>query len=314
MIALFIGVSVISAAFGFLKYPIRVPAFLIFIFTVILLYMYRVYHISLLASYTGNVRFARYVMQSVIFVLIIVLATGAVYTEIIRPLDPPTHPLKLITKLQSMEILQQVGVSRRTEVRNPDQATEIKNDQTEMTDQKKDKDDNQSAQEKKDEKQQGDLQQRTQREKGKAVNYHQDHTWFYVMISLLVVLLLAAPFAIRYLFRKRWENRVRSAGPSEGSVMIYQYLVKKLRYAGFTRPPEVTLLSYMRGQRRAMRSFAVGSTDLFVLTNFYQKILYGCRELEESEFARFWKVYVAFKGNMKKKLGKVKYVFWFFFI
>ena len=314
MIVLLVGVAVMSAAFGFLKYPIRMPAFLIFMFTVILLYLYRVYHLSLLASYTGNVRFTRYMTQSAAFVLAIVLTSGAIYAGIIRPLDPPTHPLKLITRLQSLEILQQVGVSRRTEVQNPDEATDIENDQTKMTDQKKDQDDQQSAQEKMDEESEGDIQQRTEKEKGRAVNYHRDRTWFYVMIAVMAVLLLTAPFVIRRLVIKRWENRVRQAGPTEGSIMIYRYLMKKLRYAGFTKPPEVTLFKYMKGQRRALKSFAVGSTDLFVLTRLYHKVLYGCRELEPSEFARFWKVYDAFRGNMKDRLGKVKYALRYFFI
>ncbi len=314
LIVLLVGGSVLSAAFGFLKYPIRVPVFLIFMFTLILLYLYRVYHVSLLASYTGNVRFTRYMMQSAAFVLVIVMAAGSIYAGVIRPIDPPTHPLKLITKLQSLEILQQVGVSRRTEVQNPDQSTEIENDETKMTNRKKDRNDKQSPQEKKDQEKQGDLQQRTEREKGQAVNYHQDRTWFYVMITILIVLLSAVPFVIRRLLHRRWENRVLSAGPTEGSVMIYRYLLKKLRYAGFTRPPEVTLYNYMKGQRRAMRGFAVGSTDLFVLTDLYQKVLYGCRELEKTEFTRFWKVYTAFRGNMKKKLGKAKYALRFFLI
>ena len=134
------------------------------------------------------------------------------------------------------------------------------------------------------------------------------------MIAVMAVLLLTAPFVIRRLVIKRWENRVRQAGPTEGSIMIYRYLMKKLRYAGFTKPPEVTLFKYMKGQRRALKSFAVGSTDLFVLTRLYHKVLYGCRELEPSEFARFWKVYDAFRGNMKDRLGKVKYALRYFFI
>ncbi len=306
--------SIMSAAFGFLKYPVSGPAFIVFLSAVILVFLYRVYNISLLASYTGSVRFTRYTMQSAAFVLVIVLAAGAVYAGIIRPLNPPTHPLKLITKLESLEILQQVGVSSRTEVPDPDQTTENENENKETTNQKENQNEDQSPQEEKDDNLQGEIKQQTDTEKAQAVNYRRDRTWFYVTIAFLIALAAVLPFVLRYFLRRRWERKVKEAGPTEGSVMVYSYLLKKLRYAGFTKPPGITLFRYMKGQRKAMKTFAVGSTDLFALTRLYQQVLYGCRELEEADFARFWKVYSAFRGNMKNKLGKVRYLLRFFFI
>jgi hypothetical protein len=286
----------------------------VFLSAVILVFLYRVYNISLLASYTGSVRFTRYTFQSAAFVLVIVLAAGAVYAGIIRPLDPPTHPLKLITKLESLEILQQVGVSSRTEVPDPDQTTENENDNKETTNQKENQNEDQSPQEEKDENLQGEIKQQTDTEKAQAVNYRRDRTWFYVTIAFLLVLAAVLPFVLRYLLRRRWERKVKESGPTEGAIMVYGYLLKKLRYAGFTKPPGITLFRYMKGQRKAMKAFAVGSTDMFALTRLYQQVLYGCRELEEADFTRFWKVYAAFRGNLKNKLGRVRYILRFFFI
>ena len=222
--------------------------------------------------------------------------------------------MKLITRLQSLEILEQVGVSRRTEVTDKEQATSDENDETELTSQKKDKNDNRSQQEKKDHEQQGDLQQHLSKEKAQAVNYHRDHTWLYILLSVLIPLVLAAPFVFRYLMIRRWERKVKEAGYTDGAVMIYHFLLKKLRFAGFIKPPEITLMRYMKGQRRAMKAFAVGSTDFLQLTRLYQRILYGCCELNASEFGRFWKIYWNFRSCMKNKLGKVRYALFFFFI
>lgn len=312
--ALLAAGSIMSAAFGFLKYPIAAPAFLVFISAVILIFLYRVYNISLLASYTGSVRFTRYTLQSIAFVLVIVLAAGAVYAGIIRPLHPPTHPLKLITKLESLEILQKVGVSSRTEIPDPDKTTQNENDQKDSTDQTENQDEQQSPQEEKDEDLQGDIKQQTDTERAQAVNYRRSHTWIYVMTAFLIALAALLPFALRHFLRKRWERKVMEAGPTEGAVMVYSYLLKKLRYAGFTKPPEITLFRYMKGQRKAMKGFAVGSTDMFALTRLYQQVLYGCRDLEEADFARFWKVYAAFRGNMKNKLGRIRYILRYFLI
>ncbi len=312
--ALLAAGSIMSAAFGFLKYPIAAPAFLVFISAVILIFLYRVYNISLLASYTGSVRFTRYTLQSIAFVLVIVLAAGAVYAGIIRPLHPPTHPLKLITKLESLEILQKVGVSSRTEIPDPDKTTQNENDQKDSTNQTENQDEQQSPQEEKDEDLQGDIKQQTDTERAQAVNYRRSHTWFYVMTAFLIALAALLPFALRHFLRKRWERKVMEAGPTEGAVLVYSYLLKKLRYAGFTKPPEITLFRYMKGQRKAMKGFAVGSTDMFALTRLYQQVLYGCRDLEEADFARFWKVYAAFRGNMKNKLGRIRYILRYFLI
>ena len=183
-----------------------------------------------------------------------------------------------------------------------------------MTNQKKDQDEQNSPQEEKDESLKGEIRQQTKTEKAQAVNYRQDHSMYYILLALLIVLLAAAPFVIHYLLRKRWEKKVQEADPTDGAVMIYKYLIKKLRYAGFTKPPEMTLFRYMKGQKRAMRSFAVGSTDLFALTRMYQKVLYGCHELDPDDFRRFWKVYSAFRVNLKKKIGTFRYALRFFFL
>ncbi|MDD7409296.1 MAG: DUF4129 domain-containing protein [Anaerovoracaceae bacterium] len=311
-ILLLIGGCVMTAAFAFLKYPVNFKGYIVFFCALAVLFMLRVYESSAVNSYTGSVRFGRYTVQSIALVLVISLAAGGIYAGVIKPLNPKTHELKLITKLESLEILQKAGVSKRTEVPQEQNKTKNENDQQKMTNQKQDQNQTKAPQQKKDENQQGDIQQQTKTEKGQAVNYHQDHTGLYILIAVLIALALAAPFVIRHLLQKRWENKVQKAGPTEGAVMIYQRLLKKLRYAGFDRPPEVTLLKYMRSQRRAMKSFAVGSADMYALTRAYQEIIYGYRKLNEVEFNRFWKVYKAFRGNMKKKLGRFRYAVHYF--
>lgn len=313
-IILFVVGCFMTAAFGFLEYPVNLRGYLVFFAAVIVMFMLRVYENSALNAYTGSVRFGRFSMQSIAMLLVVALAAGGIYYGIIRPLDPPTHELKLITKLESLEILQKVGVSKRTEVPQQQNQTKNENDQTQNTNQKQDEDQNKSAQQQKDENQQGDIDQQTQTEKGQAVNYHQDRTWLYILIAVLIALACAAPFVIRHLMHKRWENKVHQAGPTAGAVMVYEWLTKKLRYAGFTRPPDVTLNKYMKSQRRAMKSFAVGSADMYALTRSYQEIIYGCRKLDDVEFGRFWKVYEAFRGNMKKKLGRFRYALHYFMI
>ncbi|MGI6205423.1 MAG: hypothetical protein ACOYJI_02160 [Anaerovoracaceae bacterium] len=313
-ILLLIGSCIMMAAFGFLKYPVNFRGYILFFCALVVMFMLRVYENSAVTAYTGSVRFGRYTIQSIAMILVITLAAGGIYAGIIKPLNPKTHELKLITKLESLEILQKVGISKRTEVPQQQNQTNNENDQTQNTNQKQDQDDTTSPQQNRDENQQGDIEQQTQTEEGQAVNYHQDRTWLYVLLAVLIALALAAPFVIRHLLHKRWENKVHEAGPTDGAVMIYQWLTSKLKYAGFTRPPDVSLNKYMRSQRRAMKSFAVGSVDMYSLTRSYEEIVYGYRKLDDVEFSRFWKVYEAFRENMKKKIGRFKYALHYFVI
>ncbi len=314
ILVLMVAGAVMTAAFCFLEYPVHLPGYLVFFASVILVYLYRVYDISLLASYTGNVRYTRYAAQSTALVLVVALAAGGIYAGIIRPLDLPTQELKLITRLESLEILQKVGISTRTEIPNEDNKTNNENNKKDRTNQQDQEEQEESPKEEKDETQQGDIQQNTQKEKARAVNYRQDHTLRNILLALLAVLIIVSPFVLRILLRRRWEQKVKDAGPTQGAVMIYQYLTKKMKYAGFRRPEEVTLLAYARGQRRAMKSFAAGSVDMMHLTRTYQEIIYGYREIDEVEFGRFWKFYEGFRENMKKKLGRARYALYFFLI
>lgn len=305
--------AIMTAAFCFLDYPVSLPGFLLFIAGTIVIFLYRVYNISLLNAYTGNVRFHRFGAQSMTLALSVMLLAGGIYQGIIVPLNPPTQELKLITVLQSFDIMEKLGVSRKTEMPLEQNQTELENEEEETSNEQTQNDET-TPQEEMDESLEGDIDQEVDKTDAMGIRYDQSHYFLYFLLVLLIAALLASPFVIKRMLRKRWEERVREAGPTEGALMLFEYLMKKLRYAGFTKPDSVTLASYMEGQHDALRAYATEQAGIPDLARDYQLVIYGYRSLDEQAFSRFWSVYEAFRGNLKKKIGTLRYALRFFML
>ncbi len=309
-VLLVIGV-ILTAAFCFLEYPVHLVGFLMFIAGTIVIFMYRVYSLSLLKAYTGNVRFHRFGAQSAALALAVMILAGGIYQGIIVPLDPPTQELKLITVLQSFDILEKLGVSKKTEMPWDENQTQLENEEEQTSNEQTEEEDT-SPQEEMDEDLKGDIDRETSKTNAMGIRYDQSKMPLYILLFLLLAALLAAPFVIKRLLRKRWEERVKAAGPTEGSLMIFDYLMKKLRYAGFTKPDSVTLSAYMEGQQEALTPYATEQAGIPDLARDYQRVIYGYRALDDQSFSRFWSVYESFRGNLKKKIGVFRYALRFF--
>lgn len=312
-VILLVAGVILTAAFCFLEYPVHLLGFLMFIAGTIVIFLYRVYNISLLSAYTGKVGFQRFGAQSMAMVMAVMLLAGGIYQGIIVPLDPPTQDLKLITVLQSFDIMEKLGVSRKTEMPLQDNMTELENDDVETSNEKTEEDES-SPQQETDNTLEGEIERETEKTNAMGIKYDQSRKGLYVLLILLMISLLASPFAAKRWLRKRWEEKVKAAGPTEGSLLIFEYLMKKLRYAGFTRPDSVTLAAYMEGQKEALQAYATEQADVPALAQDYQRVIYGYRALDEQSFAGFWSVYEAFRGNLRKKIGTLRYALRFFML
>ena len=310
VLLLVIGV-IMTAAFSFLDYPVHFIGFLMFIAGTIVIFLYRVYSLSLLSAYTGNVRFHRFGAQSAALALAVMILAGGIYQGIIVPMNPPTQELKLITVLQSFDLLEKLGVSKKTEMPWDENQTQQENEEEETSNEQTQEDET-SPQEEMDEDLKGDIDRETEKTDAMGIRYDQSKLPLYILMAVLLAALLASPFVIKRLLRKRWENKVKAAGPTEGSLMLFDYLMRKLRYGGFTKPDAVTLESYMYGQRKALQVYATEEASIPDLARDYQRVIYGYRALDEQEFSRFWSVYKAFRKNLKKRIGFVPYALRFF--
>lgn len=307
--------ALMAAAFGFLEYPLWPVCYLLFLLSAVLMLLYRVYRRSLLRADAGRTKPMRYAAQSLLLVLLTMGVAGGVYFGVIRPLDPPTRELKLVTRLQSLEILEKLGVSRKTEIPSEHRTTQTRNDVNQSS--RDDSLENQAQQPQPEQEAPPDQQEQVlvppQSAPARAISYLANSPGLLILLLCLALLLLALPFVLRVLRRRRWEAKLAGKSPRDQCMTLFAYLTKRLRYAGFRRPQGVTLQEYVSRNAEALSDFSVDGCDLMALTDAYQKAYYGCQPLDETQVAAFWTVYRGFRRNLRRKMGGFSYclrLFW----
>lgn len=288
------------AAFKFLEYPVSIPGLFLLVAAVILDLLYLVYKDSLLTADYGNYNIRHFLMQSVaVLTVVVMLATGVFY-GIVKPLDPPTRDLKLITKLMSFDILDVLGVASTQELREPDQ-----DDQDDKDDQK----DKEEEEEEKEEEDKEDEQNRESEEdiSASTITYDErDYTVYWV--TALILFLIALPFLIKYALRARRRRRLNGLDPNNQAAFVYDFFLKRFEKLGYGKPDSATILEYAELREDFLLNFrGEDGTTFEDLTNIYNRHLYSGVDVTPAEASRFINVYNSFYKNAKAFLRGWKY-------
>lgn len=293
------------AAFKFLEYPVSVPGLFLLVAAVILELLYLVYKDSLLTASYGNYNIRHFLMQSIAVLLVVMMLSTGVFYGVVKPINPPTRDLKLITKLMSFDILELLGVSSTQELREPD------NDDNE------DNDDQKEQEKEEEEKEEEDKQDEQNRESEEDVSANtisydkRDYTVFWV--TALILLLLALPFIVKYTLRARRRRRLNGLDPNNQAAFVYDFFLKRFKKLGFGKPESATILEYAEQQEEFLWNFRTKEGFTFEdLSELYNLHLYGGREISPGEATRFIRMYDQFYKNAKAFLGTWKYIrkFW----
>ena len=292
-------------AFKFLEYPVSVLGLLLLVAAVILELLYLVYKDSLLTASYGNYNIRHFLMQSIAVLLVVMMLSTGVFYGIVKPIDPPTRDLKLITKLMSFDILELLGVSSTQELREPD------NDDNE------DNDDQKEQEKEEEEKEEEDKQDEQNRESEEDVSANtisydkRDYTVFWV--TALILLLLALPFIVKYTLRARRRRRLNGLDPNNQAAFVYDFFLKRFKKLGFGKPESATILEYAEQQEEFLWNFRTKDGLTFEeLSELYNLHLYGGKEISSEEANHFVCMYDQFYKNAKAFLGTWKYIrkFW----
>jgi len=250
-VILFLAGTYMIAAFDLLRYPVSILGYIVFLFGTFVLFLYRVYCISLKHSETGKIDFRAYFIQSLLVSMVVFLLAGAVYYGAVKPLSPPIDEMKLVQKLMSMQILEKVGVSTRMIVYSDQLDNSMKNQQNE------DKKENQKQKNKdKSDKDQnyGKLGKSSNLIAAMAIAYKRIHNMLWMIPAAIVLLLILAIF-IKRLLRKKWYKNLQEKTNEDYTMDLYLYFVKKMRKAGFKRPDHLTLLEYASASQEIFDRF-----------------------------------------------------------
>lgn len=296
------------AAFKFLEYPVSVPGLFLLVAAVILELLFLVYKDSLMSATYGNYNIRHFMTQSVaICTVVVMLATGIFY-GIVKPLDPPTRDLKLITKLMSFDILELLGVASTQEVKDPNQGDE---------DQEEDEPPEEKEEEKEDEEDEQNEDENTQESDEKinaqTMSYDErDYTAY--IVTALILLALAAPFIIKYALRARRKRRLNGLDANNQAAFVYDFFLNRLKKLGVGKADSQTILEYADQQEGVLENFmARDGTTFEEMTDIYSRHLYSKADITPSEAKKFVAMYDSFYNNAKSFLGTWRYIrkFWF---
>ena len=292
------------AAFKFLEYPVSVPGLLLLVAAVILELLYLVYKDSLLNASYGNYNIRHFLMQSIAVLLVVMMLSTGVFYGVVKPIDPPTRDLKLITKLMSFDIMELLGVASTQELREPD-------------DEDKDDKDDQKEQEEEEEKEEEEKEDEQNRESEEDISANtitydeRDYTVYWV--TALILLLMALPFIVKYTLRARRRRRLNGLDPNNQAAFVYDFFLKRFKKLGFGKPESATILEYAEQQEDFLLNFRSKEGATFEeLSEIYNRHLYSGADVTPAEISKFMSVYNSFYKNAKEFLGNWKYIrkFW----
>lgn len=295
------------AAFKFLEYPVSVPGLFILVIAVILEILYLVYKDSLLTADYGNYTIRHFLEQSIAIVTVVVILSSGVFYGIVKPLDPPTRDLKLITKLLSFDILELLGVASTQEVKDPNQGDEDQDEEEPPEEKEEEKEDEENEQDEDENKQESD-----EKISAQTMSYNEkDYTVYWV--TALIILLLATPFVIKYVLRARRRRRLSGLDANNQAAFVYDFFLDRLKKLGVGKADSQTILEYAEQQEAVLENFtAEDGTTFEEMTELYNYHLYSKTPVSSENARKFVAMYDSFYKNAKEFVGTWKYIrkFW----
>ena len=228
-----------------------------------------------------------------------------------RPLNPPTQELKLITVLKSMQQLDRLGVSSTQIVLDPNlSSTEEPEDEEKGNEENEEESDspqgeNEIPQQSLTETIRDNITSNVQ-QAWAAVRYDSyDFQWLWLL--LLIPVAIAAAYLWRFERRKRWRKRVQALPRESAVVNYYRYFLKRLGHLGLKRSPNTTLREYAALNAVQLQPFEGEDHRFADLTATYESVLYGRHRVTDWEYAAYEAFFDGFYQGLKRELGPVRY-------
>lgn len=304
VIALFLAGNLVIAGAHFLQFPAPLWGALLFPLACGFLLLYRVYMVMLGRAVLGKIRLGRYLRQTVLVVLCAAVFAGGLFWGVIRPLHPPTQELKLITTLKSMQIMERLGVSSVKMVFDPQLSS--------TQDPERPEQDNAQAQQDPTEGTQPSEIQAPQslpemaNAEAAPINYDlsgPNYLWLLLLIPLAVI----GAFVGRLLYKRHWREQVQKLSRQDAVVNYYRFFLRRLKKIGLGKPAFHTLREYADGSAHKLEAFQAGEVSFAMLTQVYEKAVYGGGEVTDEEYQAFFQFYQQFYPNLRRALGWGKY-------
>lgn len=307
-VVLFLAGSCLHGLIAFLDYAVKPWCAALFAAAAVALFLLRHYRITALRSDTVSPNFGRYFGMATGVGMAGMLLALVCWGLIIRPLQPPTLDLELLTKYMRYEVLEMVGIAQQYPVLDETQEA----DGTDQTLQGNDPDPQEDAPPERETpdytQSTPDLPHPTDTEDLGAVTYGQDITsWLAALAVLLVLLTASIPFFRRFC-RKRRLDRLTRGEPREQVIGLYRFYLKKFGRIGCPRAPSQTEWEYAARYGEQLAPYLKGGPSLEEMTALYMDARYGGLPVSEADCRSLAGLYPVFLRNYRELTGRIRYL------
>ena len=308
------GVLVIGAV-TFLQYGSFDYCLLLFLFSSGCLVLFRNHRLRVMSGSNGKRRQSGFAAITGCICIAAVLLSMCTYFVVIRPVSPPTRELKLVTRLMTLPILEQLGLSSHIFLLDPDRAAAPDDEDSMLSDEEapsgnEDADRTPPPEEAQEREENVFLSQGVAESFASAVRYFiGDYRWLAFPIAF--VLIIAAFVLLKKLHRRQRLKFFSNSGKKGQVTGIYNYLMEKLPLAGL--PPVGCDTAFEYCARVEPRMDRIFQSGLFTkLTEIFCRTLYGKYEPSDDEYAMFVRCYNDFPADCRRNVGLWRFVIRFF--
>ena len=303
--AAFLGVfgALANAWFAVLKYPFSDLALVVFLLSASMLF--------LLAQYNGTMRKVSSVQSSfrpmlavITAVAVLTLAGGAgLYYAIVRPLNPPTQKIQIIERVLSLEVLDQIGISKEQVLIDENLKSNDTNEDehaVEEGDREQEEEDSSES-----ERPQADNYGSSDRSETltPAFELLKEHHYLLIMLIILILMAISAVVA-RFLLRHRlWLKKIQKLEREEQVDRIYHHLRERLPVLSVSPPGGDTPNHYAYRIRRQTRVLDASGATWRQLSNTFSKLCYGQKPVSDREYEKYIQYFETFWKGARKMCG-----------
>ncbi len=299
-------------------YDFSVWALVIYLVAAMILYLYSRYRHQVLNVHSSSHSFLPLIGSSLVAAIISLALAAAVWFGVLEPMHLPTADVTLVTKVVSIEVLEKVGISKKTVQLDRNTYADVPDEDYEKeTNQQNEQEQDGRSQEGEDETipeidapEMDDT--NTQQDESiltrLAGMFSDVQRKIMFIILVIIVALLAAASIARFVLRHRiWLERLKKKERDEQIRLMYCLLQKKM---ALLKIRTFRYESPLRGAERIREQTMLmdeGGPTWLELSEIFSRLVYGGISPTEEEYNRYVRFYNKFWKVCRKMCG-FKYV------
>lgn len=283
-------------------------------------YIYKNYQKNVLESHTVKIAMGRSFLISVVLCVLVLAFSAGVFYGVIKPLEPPKHDLKIITKYKSLEVLEKTGIADTHIINDSDELTDNINENKKDSNKKAEKEDKSKGEKEKqknenlkDNKNNPTRLNDSMNQLLYAIKYTASVVTPLLLIPFILLLILIAVL-VKLWLRRRWLNKVKQLPVNQQIVEMYNFYIRKFRILKIRKSPEETPFEFEERARNYLNDFRTEEVTFTVLTEIFARAKYGNVHIEQEDLRRYLDFHKMFYRNCRKHLGNFKYIMKFFIL